>query len=66
MKINIIIFLLEEIKNEKIPFFYRNYTLFAFEDKNLFSKTSKLLFLSRILDKKGRYGFRVFMSSPPF
>ena len=52
MKINIIIFLLEEIKKEKISFINKNNTLFEIEDKNLFSKKSKLLFLSRILDKK--------------
>jgi len=63
MKINIIIFLLEEIKKEKISLLYRNYTLFAFEDKSLFSKTSKLLFLSRVLDKKMLFNIPPIISS---
>ncbi len=63
MKINIIIFLLEEIKKEGIPLLYRNYTLSSIEDKNIFSKTSKLLFLSRIIDKKKLFNIPSIISS---
>ena len=51
-KINIIFFILNEIKKEKILFEYNNRTLLEIKDIKIYNKTGKLLFLSKIIERR--------------